>query len=126
MSKVKEATSEINLGDPQYYFNRELSWLEFNRRVLHEALDSRTPLLERLKFTAIFCSNLDEFFMVRVSGLKEQVEAQVSELTPDGLTPGQQLDKIRQHLCPSITQQHQLFEGYQRKAGQLDEVRWEV
>ncbi len=110
MSKVKEATSEINLGDPQYYFNRELSWLEFNRRVLHEALDSRTPLLERLKFTAIFCSNLDEFFMVRVSGLKEQVEAQVSELTPDGLTPGQQLDKIRQHLCPSITQQHQLFE----------------
>jgi len=110
MSKVKETALEINLSDPQYYFNRELSWLEFNRRVLHEALDPRTPLLERLKFAAIFTSNLDEFFMVRVSGLKEQVEAQVSELTPDGRTPHQQLDEINQLLVPMVSQQHKLFE----------------
>ena len=110
MSKVKATTSELNLSDPKYYLNRELSWLEFNRRVLHEALDPRTPLLERLKFVAIFCSNLDEFFMVRVSGLKEQVEAQLRELTPDGRTPEQQLDEITQHLRPMVTQQHQLFE----------------
>jgi len=110
MSKVKATSPEVNLSDPQYYFNRELSWLEFNRRVLHEALDPRTPLLERLKFIAIFTSNLDEFFMVRVSGLQEQVEAQVSELTLDGRTPKQQLDEISQLLRPMVTQQHQHFE----------------
>ncbi len=100
MPSVRKATPEINLSEPQYYFNRELSWLEFNRRVLHEALNSRTPLLERLKFAAIFSSNLDEFFMVRVSGLKEQVAAQVSELTPDERTPEQQLDQVSQLLRP--------------------------
>ena len=66
MLSAERSNPEPNLRDPQYYFNRELSWLEFNYRVLHEALDSRTPLLERLKFTAIFSSNLDEFFMIRV------------------------------------------------------------
>ncbi len=110
MSKVKQANPEINLSDPQYYFNRELSWLEFNRRVLHEAFDSRTPLLERLKFLAIFSSNLDEFFMVRVSGLKEQVEVHVSELTPDRRTPVQQLEEISKLLHPMVIQQHQHFE----------------
>jgi polyphosphate kinase len=74
--------------------NRELSWLEFNRRVLHEALDARTPLLERLKFLAIFSSNLDEFFQVRVAGLKQQAAAGIVERTADGMTPDDQLSAI--------------------------------
>jgi polyphosphate kinase len=111
MTTAKEITPEINLSDlSQRYLNRELSWLEFNRRVLHEALDSRTPLLERLKFTAIFSTNLDEFFMVRVAAIKEQIEAQVNKLTPDGLTPQDQLDVICPYLRPMVTQQHHHFE----------------
>ncbi|MBD2186473.1 polyphosphate kinase 1 [Planktothrix sp. FACHB-1355] len=110
MAKTKKTTTAINLRDPQYYFSRELSWLEFNHRVLHEAIDPRTPLLERLKFMAIFSSNLDEYFMVRVAGLKQQVEANVSRPTPDGRTPSEQLDLIGQRLRPLVTQQHQHFE----------------
>jgi polyphosphate kinase len=74
--------------------NRELSWLEFNARVLHEAEDPRTPLLERLKFLSIFSTNLDEFYMVRVAALRRQVAAGVHQTTPDGLTPQAQLDAI--------------------------------
>ncbi len=110
MPKSKKTATEINLSDPQYYFNRELSWLEFNSRVLHEACDPRTPLLERLKFLAIFSSNLDEFFMVRIAILKERVEAKVSQPTPDGRTPQEQLEAISQQLRPMVTQQHQHFE----------------
>lgn len=111
MAKSSKTTiTDINLGDPQYYFNRELSWLEFNDRVLHEATDPRTPLLERLKFMSIFSSNLDEFFMVRVAGLKQQLEANVSKLTPDGRTPSQQLEAISDRLRPMINEQHQHFE----------------
>ncbi|MBD1911419.1 MULTISPECIES: polyphosphate kinase 1 [unclassified Leptolyngbya] len=111
MTTTAKATQEnINLSNPAYYLNRELSWLEFNRRVLHEAFDPRTPLLERLKFTAIFSSNLDEFFMVRVAILKEQVEAQVSRLTPDGRSPKQQLIEICQQLRPMVVEQHRFFE----------------
>jgi polyphosphate kinase len=106
----KTTVTEVNLNDPQYYFNRELSWLEFNNRVLHEATDSRTPLLERLKFMSIFSSNLDEFFMVRVAGLKQQVEANVRKLTPDGRTPSEQLEAISDRLRPMVTEQHQHFE----------------
>ncbi len=110
MSKSKKTAQQVSLSDPQYYLNRELSWLEFNRRVLHEACDERTPLLERLKFLAIFGSNLDEFFMVRVAALKQQVEAKVSLLTPDGRTPQQQLHDISLRLRPAVGQQHQQFE----------------
>ncbi|MBU7581788.1 MAG: polyphosphate kinase 1 [Nostoc sp. TH1S01] len=110
MPKSKKSANPINLSDPQYYLNRELSWLEFNNRVLHEACDSRTPLLERLKFLAIFSSNLDEFFMVRIAALKQQVEAKVTQLTPDGRTPQQQLDDIRFNLSPQVVKQHQHFE----------------
>ncbi|OKH12359.1 RNA degradosome polyphosphate kinase [Fischerella major NIES-592] len=115
MTKSKEIAKAINFNDSQYYFNRELSWLEFNRRVLHEALDHRTPLLERLKFTAIFSSNLDEFFMVRVAILKDQVQALLSQRTPDGRTPQEQLEAIAQLLRPMVVEQHHLFEKVLRK-----------
>ncbi|MEQ8973907.1 MAG: polyphosphate kinase 1 [Coleofasciculus sp. C1-SOL-03] len=116
MAKKSKTTTEVSLRDPKYYFNRELSWLEFNDRVLHEALDSRTPLLERLKFLAIFSSNLDEFFMVRVAGLKQQLEAGVTSLTADGRTPGDQLDGINQRLLPMVKEQHDHFEQVLRPA----------
>ena len=86
---------ELELADPSLHINRETSWLAFNARVLAEALAARNPLLERLKFIAIHASNLDEFFMIRVSGLHEQLEAAVIELSPDGLTPAEQLTRIR-------------------------------
>jgi len=110
MPKSKKTATEINLSDPQYYFNRELSWLEFNNRVLHEACDPQTRLLERLKFLAIFSSNLDEFFMVRVAALKEQVAVKVSKSTPDGRTAQEQLEAISQRLRPLVTKQHRQFE----------------
>jgi len=89
--------------------SRELSWLEFNRRVLHEALDERTPLLEALKFLAIFSTNLDEYFMVRVAALKQQIEAQVTLLSPDGLSPQEHLQAISATLRPMVEQQHRAF-----------------
>lgn len=84
---------QFEAGDPQWYLNRELTWLEFNKRVLHEAEDERTPLLERVKFLAIVSSNLDEFFMKRIGGLKQQVGAGISELSVDGRSPQQQIDE---------------------------------
>ena len=87
------------------FLNRELSWIEFNRRVLEEALDETQPLLERLKFLAIFSTNLDEFFMVRVSGLQEQLEADPSTLSPDGLKPRTQLRLIAERLSELLQKQ---------------------
>src|SRR5690606_38446041 len=84
-----------NLRDPALYFNRELSWLAFNSRVLHEALDTRTPLLERVKFLAIVAANLDEFFQVRVSHVREQVRIGSGATGADGMAPAEELDGIR-------------------------------
>lgn len=89
----------------QLLFNREFSLLEFFRRVLEEGLDETQPLLERLKFLAIFSSNVDEFFMIRVSGLKEEFEHDVTELSPDGMTPADQLAAIRERLLPMLEEQ---------------------
>jgi polyphosphate kinase len=92
---ISPATS---LDDPSLYISRELSWLEFNDRVLEEALDSRNPLFERLKFVAIFGTNLDEFFMIRVAALKQQIEAQVVRRSEDGRLPAEHLAAISERL----------------------------
>jgi polyphosphate kinase len=89
-------------GATKLFFNRELSLLEFHKRVLEEGLDESNPVLERLNFLSIFSSNLDEFFMIRVSGLKEEVEENVTELSADGLTPDEQLKEIRKRVLPLI------------------------
>jgi len=98
-----------NLSHPSYYLNRELSWLEFDRRVLAEARDVSLPLLERVRFLSIFASNLDEFFMVRVSGLRRQLETGVVSRPPDGMSPAEQLTAIRERLMPM---REALIEGW--------------
>ncbi|MEW5980380.1 MAG: polyphosphate kinase 1 [Acidobacteriota bacterium] len=97
-------SSPVDLEDPKYYLNRELSLLEFQRRVLEEAQDERNALLERVKFLAIVGSNLDEFFMVRVAGLKQQIAAGVLELSTDGQTPAAQLTAVRAAAAQIITE----------------------
>src|SRR4051794_38859715 len=94
---------------PQEFLNRDVSWLEFNRRVLHEALDERTPLLERLRFLGIFTSNLDEFFMKRVGGLKRQHASGMVSRFPDGFTPAQTITAIRQAALPMLQKQAECY-----------------
>ena len=84
-----------SIDDPALYFNRELSWLDFNQRVLELAEDPEVPLLERLRFCGIYASNLDEFFMVRVAGLFDQLDAGIDARGPDGLAPSEQIDAIQ-------------------------------
>ncbi len=104
-AESKPATS---LDDPALYINRELSWLEFNRRVLEEALDTCVPLLERLKFLAILSSNLDEFFMVRVGGLQQKVQAKIAQGSgADRMAPAEQIDRISQAVRQMVTLQYQ-------------------
>ncbi len=99
------------LDDPGLYFNRELSWLKFNERVLEEALDEKNPLLERVNFLSIFGSNLDEFFMIRVSGLRRQMATGVVGAPPDGMTPTEQLAAIRQQLMPVLETSSQCWKS---------------
>jgi len=91
---------DVDPTDPALYFNRELSWLDFNARVLAQALDERTPMLEQVRFLAITANNLDEFVRKRVGGLKRQEAAGVMSLSPDGRTPAEQLDLVRQSIIP--------------------------
>lgn len=122
MTLTQETHRPATFDNPDYFINRELSWLEFNDRVLHEAFDERTPLLERLKFLAIFSSNLDEFFMVRVSGLLDQAQANVTSAPADGLTPQQQLDAIRNHLLPVVQRQHHFFQSEMRSLMEQEDI----
>ncbi len=99
----------VTLDDPSLYISRELSWLEFNDRVLEEGLDDRNPLLERLKFVAIYGTNLDEFFMIRVAAIKQQIEAQVVRRSEDGRTPTEHLAAISERLRASLPKQMRLL-----------------
>src|SRR5689334_15556635 len=124
----------VSLDDPSLYINRELSWLEFNRRVLEEAQDPQVPLLERLKFLAIFSSNLDEFFMVRVGGLQQKVQAGIARSSgADRLPPAGQLERIRANVRQMVAEQYRCLyedvlpalraEGIQiRDTGELTEA----
>ncbi|MBM3493210.1 MAG: RNA degradosome polyphosphate kinase, partial [Armatimonadetes bacterium] len=98
MGRMMPAGRRRDGGATPGHFNREISWLEFNQRVLQEATGDRHPLLERAKFLSIVHSNLDEFFMIRVSGLQEQVEAGLTEPSKDGRTPAEQLAAIRERV----------------------------
>jgi polyphosphate kinase len=113
--RKRSAPAPPDLSAPDLYLNRELTWLAFNQRVLHEALDERTPLLERVKFTAITGANLDEFFMKRIGGLKQQKGARVLERTVDGRTPQEQIDQ-----CYALIRAHQA--GKQRLLIHLKEL----
>jgi polyphosphate kinase len=92
-----------------YFFNRELSWIQFNKRVLEEAADRNNPLLERIKFISIFSTNLDEFFMIRVSGLKRQIVSGVNELSTDGLNAQEQREHLYNELCPMVKEQYRIY-----------------
>src|SRR3954471_11853760 len=97
--------------DPSLFINREMSWLEFNSRVLHEAKDPRNPLLERVKFLSIFNTNLDEFYMVRVAGLRRQIAANVQHAAPDGMSPAQILTAISRRVAELMAEQrHCLYD----------------
>ncbi|MEE8355994.1 MAG: polyphosphate kinase 1 [Anaerolineales bacterium] len=113
MDSIKQilGTRPQDLSDPDLYLNRELSWLKFNDRVLEEALDETHPLLERLKFLAIFSSNLDEFYMIRVSGLRRQMQAATHKTPPDGLLPSEQIAMIRQQLLPKLDEQYDCWQN---------------
>src|SRR5205807_8079357 len=103
------AAHASSLAPAARFFNRELSWLEFNQRVLDEARDESLPVLERLKFLAITASNLDEFFMVRVGGLRVLVEQQIATPDPGGLTPVEQLAAIGARARELVAQQQACF-----------------
>ena len=99
-----------DLRDPAYYINREFGWIDFNQRVLEEALvPDAHPLLERAKFISIFSSNLDEYFMIRVAGIEDQLDAGIQERTIDGLTPGELLEKIRSRILLQLRQRNDCF-----------------
>src|SRR3989440_1405321 len=96
-------------GDPKNFINRELSWLEFNRRVLEEAQDQRQPLIERVKFLTIVSSNLDEFFEIRVAGIKQQIESETSGVGPEGLSPTEVFDRIQKTVRELVAAQYALW-----------------
>ncbi len=109
---------------PECFINRELSWLEFNQRVLNEALDARTPLLERVKFFCIFSSNLDEFFEVRIAGLKQQIESPVVEKSMDGLTASETFRALQKKVRELVARQYQCWREDLRPALAKNQIRF--
>src|SRR6478609_2456462 len=106
----------VDITDHAYYFNRELSWMQFNSRVLELAEDPSVPLLERLKFCAIYSSNLDEFVMVRVAGLHDQIDAGIEKPLQDGRTPRETMEAIRRVMREQLARQSRLLAGELRPA----------
>jgi polyphosphate kinase len=104
-------TVHERFGEPKNFINRELSWLEFNRRVLEEAQDASQPLIERVKFLTIFSSNLDEFFEIRVAGIKQQIESETSDIGPDGLSPTETFDRIQKTVRQLVAEQYGLWKN---------------
>src|SRR6266487_2759711 len=105
----KDVPEVTRFSDPRNFINRELSWLEFNRRVLEEAQDPTQPLIERVKFLTIFSSNLDEFFEIRVAGIKQQIESETSDLGPDGLSPTDTFNSIQRVVRELVAAQYALW-----------------
>src|SRR2546427_3158178 len=104
-----DQTAHERFGDPKNFINRELSWLEFNRRVLEEAQDPTQPLIERLKFLCIFSSNLDEFFEIRVAGIKQQIESETSDVAADGLSPTETFNQIQRLAHELVATEYELW-----------------
>src|SRR6266403_132789 len=100
---------EKHFSAPENFINRELSWLEFNRRVLEEAQDSTQPLIERVKFLTIFSSNLDEFFEIRVAGIKQQIESETSDVGADGLSPTDTFNAIHRIAHEMVATEYALW-----------------
>src|SRR5438094_2449136 len=105
----KDLPAANRFSDPHNFINRELSWLEFNRRVLEEAQDVTQPLIERVKFLTIFSSNLDEFFEIRVAGIKQQIESETSDVGPDGLSPTETFNNIQRLVRELVAAQYSLW-----------------
>ena len=99
----------VDLSDPANFINRELSWLEFNRRVLEEAQDPTQPLIERVKFMTIFSGNLDEFFEIRVAGIKQQIQSETSDIGPDGMTPTETFNAIQRIAHELVVTQYEFW-----------------
>jgi polyphosphate kinase len=104
-------TAHDRFGDHKNFINRELSWLEFNRRVLEEAQDPKQPLIERVKFLTIVSSNLDEFFEIRVAGIKQQIKSETSDVGPDGLSPTELFDRIQKTVRKLVAEQYALWKN---------------
>ena len=114
----------LSLDDPAYYINRQLSLLQFHRRVLAQALDERYPLLERLQFLMIFCSNMDEFFEVRVAGLRRQISFHRESTFLDGMAPAQVLREIREACLEGVNEQYRILNDIMLPALAQENIRF--
>src|ERR1700738_2333203 len=109
LPETTEVPPARKFSAPENFINRELSWLEFNRRVLEEAQDATQPLIERVKFLSIFSGNLDEFFEIRVAGIKQQIESETSDVGPDGLSPTEIFNAIQRTAHELVATQNTLW-----------------